>query len=613
MPTVVSLKAQESEYEGSPLADPPLSKLAVILHADVVGSTELVRLDETVADQRMQDAFQRFSEEIASHNGVAHEIRGDALVAEFAKASDAVTASFAFQHANTSRNNELPDDIRPVVRIGIALGEVLVTDSRMTGEGVVLAQRLEQLAEPGGVCIQDAVYQTVPKRLPFTYENLGERELKGFDEPVKVYAVRQSQISTSDSGVSAQPEPTTLSQPDRAAIAVLAFTNMSGDSEQEFFCDGLTEDIITELARFPFLFVIARHSTFAFKGEKVDIKNVGEKLGVQYVVEGSVRRAGSRIRVTAQLIEADTGNHIWAERYDRELDDVFEVQDEVTCTIVAIIAAQLGKTVSVRAARKHPASIKSYEYFLQGNQLYAQFNPDDNIIAMERYKRAIELDPEFAPAYAGLANTYSTDHLVGWRRLKDGLAHGLENAKEALKRDGNNALARIALGWVYIDEGRWDDAEHEFNQELSLNSGDADILAELGMAQNTLNNFDIGIPLLEKAVRLNPLAPEHYQRWLGTGYYQAKRYRDAVVALRAGRTDGWTYAWLAASYARLGETERAREALDAFVELRRNDLQKAGVPTDETADLLGNYKVNFRYDSDWEHFVEGLRIAGLPE
>jgi len=595
------------------LADPPSSKLAVILHADVVGSTGLVRLDETVADHRMQDAFRRFSEEIANHNGVAHEIRGDALVAEFAKASDAVTASLAFQDANTSHNDELPDDICPILRVGIAMGEVLVTDNRMTGEGVVLAQRLEQLAEPGGVCIQDAVYQTMPKRLTFAYENLGERELKGFEEPVRVYAVRQPIISTSGSGVPARRETTTSSLPDRAAIAVLAFTNMSGDSEQEFFCDGLTEDIITELARFPFLFVISRHSSFAFKGEKVDIKDVGEKLGVQYVVEGSVRRAGNRFRVTAQLIDAGTGNHIWAERYDRELDDVFVVQDEVTRTIVAIIAAQLGKTVSDRAARKHPASIKSYEYFLQGNQLYAQFNPDDNIIAMERYKRAIELDPEFAPAYAGLANTYNTDHFLGWRRLKDGLAHGLENAKEALKRDGNNALARIALGWVYIDEGRWDDAELEFERVLSLNSGDADILAELGMAQNTLDNFDVGIALLEESVRLNPLAPEHYQRWLGSGYYQAKRYRDAVVTLRAGRIDGWTYGWLAASYARLGELEQARDALDAFVELRRNELKKAGVPIDETAELLGNYKVNFRYESDWEHFIEGLRLAGLRE
>ena len=512
-----------------------------------------------------------------------------------------------------AHNDELPDDIRPVVRIGITLGEVLVTDSRMTGEGVVLAQRLEQLAEPGGVCIQDAVYQTMPKRLTFSYESLGERELKGFEEPVRVYAVRQSQISTSGSGVPARPETTRSSQTDRAAIAVLAFTNMSGDSEQEYFCDGLTEDIITELARFPFLFVIARHSTFSFKGEKVDIKDVGEKLGVQYVVEGSVRRAANRIRVTAQLIEADTGNHIWAERYDRELDDVFEVQDEVTRTIVAIIAAQLGKTVSVRAARKHPASIKSYEYFLQGNQLYAQFNPDDNITAMERYKRAIELDREFAPAYAGLANACNTDYFNGWRRLKDGLVHGLENAKAALKRDGNNALGRIVLAWIYIDEGRWDDAEHEFNQMLSLNSGDADILAELGMAQSSLDNFDVGIPLLEEAIRLNPLAPEHYQRWLGTGYYGAKRYRDAVVALRAGRIDGWTYGYLAASYARLGELEQAHEALDAFVELRRKELQKSGVPTDETADLLGNIKVNFRYESDWEHFIEGLRIAGLPD
>ena len=595
------------------MADTPPRKLAVLLHADVVSSTALVQANETLAHQRIRDAFRRLSEVIKGRGGTVHEIRGDALVAEFSRASDAVEAALSFQSANIVHLDDLSDGIKPVVRVGIAMGEVVVADETVTGEAIVLAQRLEQLAEPGGVSIQGAAYDTVPGRLPFDFEDLGEHVLRGFNKPIRVYAARPSQSLADQAEVAVSSEVVPSASPQRVSIAALAFTNMSRDAEQEFFCDGLTEDIITELSRFSFLSVISRHSSFAFKGEKVDIKEVGEKLGVHYVVEGSVRRIGNRIRVTAQLIETGTGNHIWAERYDRELDDIFEVQDEVTRAIVAIIAAQLGKTVSDRAARKHPASIKSYEHFLQGNQLYAQFNPDDNITALECYKRAIELDPEFAPAYAGLANTYNTDHLVGWRRLKDGLAHGLENAKEALKRDGNNALARISLAWVYIDQGRWDDAELEFDRVLSLNSGDADILAELGMAQNTLDNFDVGISLLEEAVRLNPLAPEHYQRWLGAGYYQAKRYRDAVTTLRAGRIDGWTYGWLAASYARLGEDGRAQQSLRNFVDQRREELEKAGIPADSTAELLGNYKVNFRYEEDWEHFIEGLRMAGLRE
>jgi adenylate cyclase len=352
-------------------------KLAVILHADVVGSTELVRQDESLAHRRIRDAFQLFSETIVRHNGLAHEIRGDAIVAEFPKASDGVAASIEFQAKNEAQVQELPDPIRPVLRIGIAMGEVVVADNTVTGEGIVLAQRLEQLAESGGICIQGAVYETIPRRLPYEYVNLGKRELKGFDEPIRVYAVKpRSQAHTQT-----QQKVTTTDYADKPSIAVLPLSNMSGDSEQEYFSDGITEDIITELSRFTMLYVVARHSSFAFKGKRIDIKEIAEKLGAQYIVEGSVRRAGNRTRITAQLIDAGTGNHIWGERYDRELDDIFAVQDEVTRAIVATIAAQLGKTVSENAARKATTSIKSYEYLLQANRLYYRFNPEDNITA----------------------------------------------------------------------------------------------------------------------------------------------------------------------------------------------------------------------------------------
>ena len=235
-------------------------------------------------------------------------------------------------------------------------------------------------------------------------------------------------------GLNKQTE-STIATPDsgaRPTIAVLPFNNLSGDQEQEYFSEGITEDIITEISRFPMLDVVARHSSFAFKGENVDIKEVAEKLGVQYVVEGSVRRVGNRARITAQLIDAETGKHIWGERYDRELDDIFAVQDEVTRAIVATIAAQLGKTVSENAARKTTSSIKSYEYLLQANRQYYRFNPDDNITAAQLYQKAIELDPQFSRAYAGLANTYTTDYFVGWLRTKNALQNGLEYARKAL-------------------------------------------------------------------------------------------------------------------------------------------------------------------------------------
>ncbi|UCH41372.1 MAG: hypothetical protein JSU67_06810 [Gammaproteobacteria bacterium] len=584
-------------------------KLAVILHADVVDSTALVRQDETIAHQRIHDAFQRFSETIKIHDGVAREIRGDALIAAFSRASDAVAASVEFQAANMAHVQELPDQIRPVLRIGVAMGEVVVADDTVTGEGVVLAQRLEQLAESGGICIQGAAYETVPKRLPFEFENLGERELKGFDEPVRVYAVKQR----SQPKAQTQQKVTTSDYADKPSIAVLPLNNMSGDPEQEYFSDGITEDIITELSRFSILYVVARHSSFAFKDEKVDIKEVAEKLGVQYVVEGSVRRVGNRARITAQLIDAETGKHIWGERYDRELDDIFAVQDEVTRAIVATIAAQLGKTVSANAARKTTTSIKSYEYLLQANRHYYHFNPDDNIVAAGLYQKAIERDPQFSRAYAGLANTYTTDYFLGWLRTKNALQNGLENARKALEFDSNDALARIILAWALIGYGQWEEAEIELDRVLALKPGDADILAEAGNGFKAVGRLEVGIALLEEAIRLNPLFPDSYQRWLGQAYYRAGRYQEAINTLRAIRVDGWGYGVLAASFARVDELAHARDALNKFIAQRQKELKSSGVSANTSSDLLGNYKDNFRTEADWRHLLDGLHMAGLTE
>jgi adenylate cyclase len=315
----------------------PSRKLAVILHADVVGSTALVRLNETIAHQRIRDAFRRFAEIVSSHDGTAHEIRGDAMVAEFARASDAVAASVEFQAANVSRNQDLSDEIRPVVRVGIAMGEVVVADSTVTGEGVILVQRLEQLADPGGVCIQDAAYQTVPKRLPFQYESLGEQEVKGFEEPVRAYRLvletgapkhlPDTRIDTVRSrkvwrrvagGVVAlfivvggwiawwqpwqsQVEPASVERiaiplSDKPSVAVLPFVNMSNDPEQEYFSDGITEDLITDLSKLRGLMVIARNSTFAYKGKAIDVRQIGKELGVRHVLEGSVRKGDSTFK-----------------------------------------------------------------------------------------------------------------------------------------------------------------------------------------------------------------------------------------------------------------------------------------------------------------------------
>jgi class 3 adenylate cyclase len=339
-------------------------KLAVILHADVVGSTALVQKDETIAHKRIQDTFQRFSETIINHGGIAHEIRGDALVAEFAKASDAVSASLAFQVANATHNEQLSDDIRPVLRIGISMGEVVVADNTLTGEGVVLAQRLEQLAEQGGICIQGAAYETLPKRLPFEYRSLGDQRVKGFAEPVRVFAV---QLKPGEQ------------IPDLESRVVVSEFGASGDQG---------------------LFVIARNSSFAYKNRSVDIRQIAHELGVRYVLEGSVRKGGNRVRISCQLIDASNGSHIWADRFDGTLEDVFDLQDQVTINVVGTIEPKLKAAEIERSRRKRPENLQAYDLLLQAlPHLYA-FRPETNAMAVQLLEQAAHIETQWPFSYS---------------------------------------------------------------------------------------------------------------------------------------------------------------------------------------------------------------------
>ena len=384
------------------------SKLAVILHADIVGSTALVHKDERVAHDRIQDAFRRFSEIISSHNGTVHKLRGDALVAEFERVSDAVTTALAFQLENQTENESLTDDIRPEVRVGIALVEVVIADNTVTGPGVVLAQRIEQLAGAGGLCISAAIHEAVPKRLPVEFESLGDQSLKGFDELVRVYSVSERKgvgapkpgdAADSDKYKSKSPS-LVASLPDRPSIAVLPFNNLSGDPDHEYFADGMTEDVITGLSRFRALSVVARNSTFAYKGTSPDIRSVARDLGVRYVLEGSVRRGGERIRVSGQLIDGETGNHLWAERYDRVLEDIFAVQDEITEEIVAAIAPQISDVERERAQRKSLANLDVWGLYQRGlyhaGHVHAMLGQHD--VAISKSEEAIALNPNDALA-----------------------------------------------------------------------------------------------------------------------------------------------------------------------------------------------------------------------
>ncbi len=591
-----------------------LRKLAVILHADIAGSTSLVQLNETLAHERIQDTFRRFSEIISSHGGIAHEIRGDALVAEFAKASDAVSASVAFQAANTVHNEQLSDDIRPVVRIGIAMGEVVVADNTVTGEGVVLAQRLEQLAAKGGTCIQGSAYETIPKRLPFDYENLGERQVKGFDEPVRVYAVSlKPGGGIPESETVARPSSVARDLPDKPSIAVLPFTNMSGDVEQEYFSDGITEDIITELSRFRSLFVIARHSSFTYKGQAIDVRKIGHELGVRYVLEGSVRRAGESVRITAQLIEADSGNHIWAERYDRNLEGIFAVQEEVSRTIVATLMGRVEQDRLERTKIRPPKNFAAHDYLLRGKTHLYRYTDDDIQSALKLFQKAIETSPAYAEAYAWLSQCHSWQ-VAGWwsKDPNKSLETALDLAQRAVEMDPTIGQAHGSLAYALVYKREHNRSRHHFERAIALVPCDAENTANYGWCMMYDGDPDGGLHWIEKGERLNPLQ-QWWFAWLrGMAHYTARRYDAALIAFgQMPRPPVEIEGWRAASYAQIGDIERANEAIELFEKRARAEFTH--YPGDEP-DGWRDYwwwTQPFRSNDDLEHLLEGLRRAGL--
>lgn len=590
-------------------------KLAILLHADVVGSTALVQQNETLAHERIQDTFRRFSETISNHNGIAHEIRGDALVAEFSRASDAVSASLAFQTVNINHNDQRSEDIRPALRIGIAMGEVVVADNTVTGEGVVLAQRLEQLAEPGGVCIQGATYETLPKRLPFDYENLGERHFKGFDEPVRAYAASLKPEGVIPEPVTpARPEATAPDLPEKPSVAVLPFTNMSGDPEQEYFSDGITEDIITELSRFRTLFVVARNSSFVFKGQAMDVKELSRRLGVRYIVEGSVRKAADRIRITSQLIDATTANNLWAERYDRLLTDVFAIQDEISRSIAAAIEPELGVIEGQRSRSSGAETLDAWECYHRGLWHLYKFTAEELTQAEALFERAISLDPEFGPAYARLAYMYIQKVWYGPRESRrESLTQAIVAAKRAVGLDDKDAVGHFSLGRAYMLQGLHEPGIAELKTAVELNPGFAQAHFGLGQALVYAGREGEALSLLQEAIRLSPHDPHLWTFFhvLALAYYGLGKLDDAELAARASvrlpNTTYWAFATLTSI---LGNADKLDEAKLILQELLSRVPEYSCSCAED--DFLITERA-YRSREFIELYVEGLRKAGVTE
>jgi adenylate cyclase len=531
-------------------------KLVALLSADVHGYSRLMGEDEAATVRTLTGHREVMSALIREHRGRVVDSPGDNLLAEFSSAVDALTCAVAIQQALANRNLDLPDGRRMWFRIGINLGDVITDGERLYGDGVNIAARVQDLADPGGVCISGTTYDQVEGKLALTYEFLGEQRVKNIAKPVRLYRV----LTPDGQNPAAEPAGV-LDAPGKPSLAVLPFANMSADPDQEYFSDGIAEDLITDLSKLSGLLVIARNSTFVYKGRPVRVQQVGRELGVRYVLEGSVRKAGDRVRITAQLVDAGTGHHLWADRYDRRLDDVFAVQDEITGRIVESLAVAL--TQRERAQREHRRTDipEAYDWILRGLDRRLQATQDANLEAGRMFEQAIELDPGYAEAHALRSLTHFRDWSMGWSQDPRTLDRAREAAERALALDPNLATAHRALGLVLL----WT-KEHERSlvaakRSVALAPSDADChwtVAEV----LTWWRPEEAIAPVETAMRLNPHYPAIYLYTLGHAYYLTRRYEDAIRALQrvTSRNPDWfpAHVILLATYAELGRPEDTR-------------------------------------------------------
>jgi adenylate cyclase len=624
-------------------------KLAVILHADVVGSTSLVQKNEILAHERIQNAFQRFSDNIEKYYGNVLELRGDALLAEFERPSDAVTATLAFQADNTYQNSLIKDDLRPAVRVGIAMGEVVIADNTVTGAGVVLAQRVEQLADPDGLCITAALHEALPKGMPFDLEDMGEHELKGFDHIARVFRVglsvdksipppelkhrpasripRWSMVAivavavVIAIGVANQffpgtpmEEPASVERmafplPDKPSIAVLPFTNMSDDPKQEYFADGITEDIITDISKISGLFVVARNSTFTYKGQAVKIRQVAEELGVRYVLEGSVRRSQEKIRITAQLIDALKGNHIWAERYDRELKDVFSVQSEVARQVAKVLAVTLKANENERLFQKYTTSIDAYDVFLQARR-FVDAPTKDNILRGEKlFSRVIELDPNFAGGYAGLAFNYSVQVRFQYSTSPSThLARTFELAEKAIEVDSSYAWGYIALGGAHLANGDAAAAVDAMRQALTLEPNGYEANLFMGFYLQFAGEAALAVEHLLLANRLSPVVTVRDLAFMRLAQFMNRNY-DEVVRISSERDRKFP-----------GRPSTNRSVVMAATYTLLERPEQAAAIVKELLDTHPNFNLSqWKFGKLWKseenraRLYNGAKQAGIPE
>jgi len=589
-------------------------RLAAVLAADVAGYSRLIGADEEGTLARLKAVRKAIvNPAIASHRGHIVKTTGDGILIEFASAVDAVRSAVEIQRSMAEQNAAVPPDQRIEFRIGIHVGDVIFDDNDIFGDGVNIAARLERIAEPGGVCISDDAYRQVRGKVEITCGDMGQQSLKNIAEPMRAWRVRLTgQTPSAVKSSSALSQARVLPLPDKPSIAVLPFQNMSGDPEQEYFADGIVEDIITALSHFKALFVIARNSSFTYKGRAVDVKQVGRELGVGYVLEGSVRKAANRVRITGQLVDTATGTHLWADRFDGGLGDIFDLQDQVTESVVGAIAPAVEKAEIERAKRKPTESLDAHALYLRGSaRLYQFASRQANEEALRLFNSAIELDPDFAPAYGRAAACYAWAKGNSWISVTPNeVAEVTRLAQRAVELGKDDAIALAASGWALAYVVRDLGAGAAFiDRALVLNSNLAEAFFCGGWAKNWLGEPEAAIERFARAIRLSPLDPWVIGMRVGTAHahFFLGRYDEATswaaMALQDNPDLPPGLRIDAASNAMAGRPVQAHKAIDRLRQLN------PALRVSNLKDVLGPYQ----HAEDLARYEEGLRQAGLPE
>jgi adenylate cyclase len=620
-------------------------RLAAILAADVVGYSRLMGEDETgTLDALRAHREELIEPKIAEHEGRVVKLMGDGLLAEFPSAVEAVHCAVEIQHTMGERNANVPAERRITYRIGINIGDIIVEGDDIYGDGVNIAARLEGLADPGGISISRSVHTQIAGKLDLEIEDLGEQQVKNIAKPVMVYRVALDEsaaalvtpvtVTPPTTGRRRWPqiaaglglslvavvglfwwqasapdfEPASVEKmayplPGKPSIAVLPFANLGNDSEQEYFADGITNDLITDLTKFDSLFVIAANSTFAYKGKPVKVQKVAEDLGVRYVLEGSVQRVGDTIRINAQLIDAVSGHHLWADRYDRKADDLFAIQNEIIKIIIGTLNLQVKDAENERAFKTPTDDLEAYDYYQRGYAYFRAWGKENNAKAREMYERAIEIDPQYARAYADLAFVHARHWRYDWIEDTSGsLALSLEHARKAVALDPDDYFSYWALGHAYLANGESDLSLTAYERALALNPNDPALLMEMGELLVSLGQAEQAVARAKTAMRRNPRHPDWYLWNLGWAQYFAEQHDEAVTTLqKMTEPPNLVRRTLAAALVRVGRIDEAREMITEYM---KNE------PEQTVADIR---KIKYKHRPYVDKWAEDLLEAGLPE